>query len=102
MEGSVAIMEKENKLSSAVTKFDMRGHDSIVRYVIEEFCEGHPNNLARRLTFSPSNMARKEPVTVTRQQVDGWINRKQFPREWIIPIHYMFKVPLRPLIGDDC
>lgn len=86
MEGSVAIMKND--------KFDLKGSDSIVRYVIDQYCEGHPNELARRLTFSGRN------IVVTRQQVDGWINRKQFPREWIVTVHNLFKVPLKPLIED--
>lgn len=93
MEMSVApVMNKEKVVKERT--FDLKGSESIVHYVVNEYCDGHPSELARRLTFSGRR------VVVSRQVVDSWLSRKQFPREWIVTVHNMFKVPLKPLIGE--
>lgn len=64
---------------------------SVVDRVVDDFCEGNKSELARQLTLRTKKY-------VSRQQVHGWIERGQFPPEWIDAVHAWTRIPLRDLL----
>lgn len=64
---------------------------TVVDRVIAEFCEGNMSELARQLTLRTQRY-------VSRQQVHGWVERGQFPAEWIEDIYTWTKIPVRELL----
>jgi len=71
--------------------FDLEGHANIVAYVLQERYGGSLTSFAHDLTMASGHY-------VTRQKIDGWRVRGQFPVDWVETVQTLTKVPLRALM----
>ena len=75
----------------APVEFDLEGHKNIVDYVIQTRYRGSLTDMAQELTLVSGNY-------VTRQKIDGWKVRGQFPVDWIETVFGLTRLPLRALL----
>jgi hypothetical protein len=68
-----------------------RWDHSLVEDVINDYCDGSPTELARKM----SKVVGKD---VSRSVVHGWRLRGQFPPEFVPYVHRMTRLPLADLI----
>lgn len=71
--------------------FDLEGYKNIVDYVIQKRYQGSLTSFAQELSLVTGNY-------VTRQKIDGWRVRGQFPVDWIEVIRELTRIPIRALL----
>jgi hypothetical protein len=72
-------------------EFDLEGYKTIVDYVIQKRYQGSLTSFAQELSLVTGHY-------VTRQKIDGWRVRGQFPVDWIEVIRELTRIPIRALL----
>lgn len=88
---NVSDMPEPGPKKKEVEGFDLKGYDNIVDFVIQTRYKGSLTDFAQELTLTTRRY-------VTRQKIDGWRVRGQFPVDWIETIHALTRIPLRALL----